>query len=137
VTKEELVYSKNQKYSQIQTNKANLSSVDTQLSDVQSAKEKIKEHKDSAKEIYNTFKKLPYNDKSNWKGTNRNNFKECNFQRSKEDFEHYIDGLDDMLDALVDKEKKLIDEKNDYCIIIEQLNDAWNWLTGQIEKLVN
>ena len=138
MTISELVTYQNIKTAQINTTKNDINSINSKINIIREARKEIKLLKEKAEDIRScSFNRIDFHDNSLWDGDKKNQFKSDYINLNNNDINHYINALDELADQLIDREKHLIDAKNDYVVVLEQLNDAWNWLTGEIKKLFN
>ncbi|MCR6097694.1 DUF5082 family protein [Salipaludibacillus agaradhaerens] len=73
-----------------------------------------------------------------WVGSNYATFAETYVDRlCHEKYTNYINEIDDNLDALVDEERRLENKLLENDGLIGKLRQGLNWLSAEIEKLIN
>jgi len=73
-----------------------------------------------------------------WTGSNYATFAESYVDRlCNEKYTKYINGIDDNLDALVNEERRLENKLLENEGLTGKLRQGLNWLTSEIEKLIN
>ncbi|MFV0466777.1 MAG: hypothetical protein ACK5ML_11965 [Lachnospiraceae bacterium] len=128
---------RSQKESELATSQVQLSIVEDKLTQVRQAKREIAELKKTARATKNKWNELNYVNRYYWYGARQSDFESGHHEKVLVQATKYYRRLDRIADQLVDVERMLKDEKQQYGIIIEQLHNAISWFWGEIEKAVN
>jgi predicted nucleic acid-binding Zn-ribbon protein len=113
-----------------------ISQVDARLAEVEDARGEIKRLKERAEGCGDMVSGLDFKDGGEWKGRKREDMEDVHDRREKS-AGRYRDDLDDIADDLESEKYRLLDEKHNYGVIIEQLDDAILWLRKQWAMLTN
>ncbi len=125
------------KESQLSSKESSLSSVTEKLEQVRAAQEKIKFIKAMVLKKNKKLNNLDYTQCHYWDGENREKFEHKLHTNSCVSAKEFYNRVDDLYDDLINTERRLIDEKNNLCIVIEQLHDGINWICPEIKKANN
>ena len=126
-----------QKENELVSKEAGLSSVKEKLKQVKLAQDEIAVLKEIVKKKNKQLDNLEYTEIRYWNGENRQKFERIHYNDSCIQAKIFYKKLDELHDNLIDTERKLNDEKYHFCIVIEELHDAINWLCSEIRKTFN
>ncbi len=104
-----------------------LSTIATQIADVNAAMKAIEDLKDRADSQKASLDKFDCKDTYYWNGVRFKDF-EKNYSQSKTEAKNYYEGLDALADDLVFKKKELLNKQ-------DELNGSLNWFKQIIRSL--
>ncbi|MFI3201050.1 MAG: hypothetical protein R3Y54_05925 [Eubacteriales bacterium] len=133
----QLYAQRSQKESELGVVNNQLLQVEEKLEQVARAKAKIAILKESAKIIEYALKELDYEYAYNWYGNRQSHYAYDKYNPTYQEAKRYYELLDELADELVDTERRLNSEKEQYNFLMKQLQDAIAWIIGEIEKAFN
>lgn len=132
-----LYVQRSQKENEMSAANTTVYTIEEKLAEIMKGKQEIAQLKDQAIVLRNQFSMLKHEQHYDWFGNNQVTFAITHYGSSHSAAAEYYNALDDLADQLVEEERRLNDERYQYCILIERLHDSIAWITSEIQKAFN